>query len=308
MSIGNIGTNSGLNPNQNAMLAQINAGQTVTGVTADSDGDFDGSVGGAVSTGTTVSTNGLTGATKTSISNQILALLTQLQQLQGTQATAGQNSGSTSAAATSTSIATLGTAASSTPTTSTGTSQDPLSQLFSAMDSNGDGTISQSEMESYIQSQGGTSAEADALYSGLNQGSTGNLTQTQLASDLQQAHATGSHHHHHHAEPSADQVGSDLVSAMDTNGNGSVNQSEFQQFVTAQGGTSAEASTDFAALDPTNTGSVNAAQFSTAIKAFESANNSAMDSGSNGASPILTPLDGISQSTLTPSASTNMIA
>jgi Ca2+-binding EF-hand superfamily protein len=175
------------------------------------------------------------------------------------------------------------------------------------MDSNGDGAISQSEMESYIQKQGGTVAEADALFSGLNQGGTGNLTQTQLASDLQQANGAGGHHYHHHGLPSADQVGNDLVKAMDTNGNGAVDQSEFQQFVTGLGGTTAQATTDFAALDPNNTGSINAAQFSTAVQAFESA-SSAASTTSNGTSPILTLLNGFAQNATATTSSTSIMA
>ena len=60
--------------------------------------------------------------------------------------------------------------------------------------------------------------------------------------------------------------------------------------MTGLGGTAAEATTDFAALDPNNTGSVNAAQFTTAIRAFEQAGNAASITA-NPASPILTLLD-----------------
>lgn len=60
----------------------------------------------------------------------------------------------------------------------------PLQQLFSAIDTDGDGTITKSEMETYIEGFGGTANEADALYNGLTQNGTQSLTETQLASDL----------------------------------------------------------------------------------------------------------------------------
>jgi len=84
-------------------------------------------------------------------------------------------------------------------------SANPLQQLFAAMDTDGDGTVSQSEMESYIGQQGGTEAQADALFNGLNQSGSGNLTENQLAGDLQQVRGHfGAHHHHHHHMPMAD--------------------------------------------------------------------------------------------------------
>lgn len=112
------------------------------------------------------------------------------------------------------------TAAVSTPQSITDTFQSPLSQLFSTIDTNGDGTISQSEMESFIEGKGGTQSEADALYAGLTQNGTQSLTETQLASDLQSAggqamHAIFGHHHHHEGSWSA---GSATASTADSTG------------------------------------------------------------------------------------------
>ena len=284
MSIGGIG---GLSEDVSALLARLSGTQGASGV--DNDGDFDGSTGSPAASSTTASTspgNALTGSTKAAVSDQILALLTQLQQIASTQAG--------SAAAASTLISTASAAASSTTIAPASTTADPLSKLFAAIDGNGDSAISQSELEAYVQKLGGTTAQADALFSGLNQGGTGDLTKAQLASDLQQAQTQGirggHHHHHHQGMPSATEVGNKLASAIDSNGDGSVSQSEFTSFVTGLGGTASEATTDFAALDPNNTGSVNAAQFTTAIRAFEQAGN-ATSVTANPASPILTLLD-----------------
>ena len=208
--------------------------------------------------------NALKGSSKASISDQILALLVQMQN--------GTSSPSSSASTSSSSLS---------------TSVSPLSQLMSTLDTDGDGTISQSELETYIEGQGGTQQQADALFAGLNQGGSGNLTQAQLSSDLQGARPAGAHGHHH-GHHSASSVASQLVQAMDTDGDGSVSQSEFQSFVTGLGGTTGQANADFAALDPDNTGAVTTSQFSSAISAFEQAGQ-----GQTGASPVLTLLDDI---------------
>lgn len=91
----------------------------------------------------------------------------------------------------------------STAGTQGSTTDTPLSQLFSAINTSGSGTISENELESYIESKGGTQAEADALYNDLTQNGTDALTQSQLASDLQSSGSQGmpfGHHHHHHGE------------------------------------------------------------------------------------------------------------
>jgi Ca2+-binding EF-hand superfamily protein len=192
----------------------------------------------------------------------------------------------------------------STSQNASNTSQDPLSELVSSIDTNGDGTISQSEMEAYIESKGGTQAQADTLYSSLGKNSEGNLTQAQLSTDLQQAGASSAsrphgHHHHHHSggSSSANDVASQLMQAMDTNGDGTVSQSEFENFVTGLGGTTSEADTDFSALTTQNSGGVTANQFSNAITAFESGNQLQSLAGLNTSSPILTLLDAFAKQT-----------
>jgi Ca2+-binding EF-hand superfamily protein len=225
----------------------------------------------------------LTGSGKGDLSAQIMGLLMMMQN--------DPSAAATSASSTSTQSA-------------SGTSQDPLSQLVTAIDTNGDGSISQSEMETYIQSQGGTQSQADSLFSALGKNSAGNLTQAQLSNDLQQAGANGAsrphgHHHHHGGPPSADDVASKLVQAMDTNGDGSVDQSEFENFVTSLGGTTSEADTDFAALNTQNSGSITAKQFDDAITSFEAGNQPQSLAGMNTSSPILTLLDAFTKSAST---------
>ncbi len=294
MSLGSIGASSGHSHGLGALLAHLTGTPPAAVGAPGHDGDFDDGVNASaapVAPSAANSGNAVTGGGRAAISNQILALLTQLQQQ-----AADPGATTTSTSPTTTSIAPAATAT------------DPLTQLFSALDTNGDGSVSQSEMESYIQQQGGTAAQADALFAGLNHDSTGNLTQAQLANDLQQAQASDTgHHHHRHEIPSADELGNKLVSAMDSDANGSVDQSEFTSFVTGLGGTPSEAAADFAALDPGNTGSVNAAQFSAATRAFETASNTRAIA-TNATSPILTLLDAFAQNATAAGSTASMTA
>jgi Ca2+-binding EF-hand superfamily protein len=288
MSIGSLGASA-----VSALLSQLTSTQATTSATSAPADEF-GGCSHAPSAPSQGGSNALTGSTKASLSDEILALLTQLQQQAGSTPPGAGSSTTVSAISASTTIGTSGSAS------------DPLSQLFSAMDSDGDGTISQGEMETYIQSKGGTAAQADALFSGLNQSGSGNLTQAQLASDLQQAGGAGGvggahrHHRHHHA-PSADQVGNDLVGAMDSDGSGSVDLAEFETFVTGLGGTTNQADSDFAALDPNGTGSVTASQFASALTALQSANPS-------GGSPVLSLLDAFKSTLSATTSSVNVTA
>jgi hypothetical protein len=168
--------------------------------------------------------------------------------------------------------------------TSTG---DPLSNLVSAVDTNGDGSISQSELETYLEGVGGTQAQADTLYNSLQKNSAGNLTQAQLSSDMQNAAPAhgGHHHHHHHQAAASGQSGSQLFQTTDANGSG--DQSGLGTFLTSLGGTAAQAASTFAAVAPPGPGGLAASAFSNAVSAF------AQNATSGNQSPILAMLDSI---------------
>lgn len=297
MSIGGIGSSGSIGQNLAALLAALTGSSEASATgSAQAPANSFGACSAPPPPPPPPSDASLTGSTKASLSDEILGLLTQLQQQAGTQS--GASSTSTGIAAISAASTTIGTAS---------TSSDPLRQLFSAIDSDGDGAISQTELESYIEKQGGTAAEADALFSGLNQGNSGNLTETTLSNDLQQpgqAQQAGGGHHHHHLPPTADQVGSDLVGAIDNNGSGTVDQSEFENFVTGLGGTTAEADADFTALDPSGTGAVDASQFASAVTNLQTASAAAGSSPS----PILTLLDAFKQTASTAGSAVSVTA
>lgn len=222
--------------------------------------------------------NSLTGSTQGQLSGQVLMTLIAMQQ-QGD--------------------ATSRTTATSATTTSASTSGSPLDQLFSAMDTNGDDSVSQSEMESYIENLGGSQGEADALYSSLSQVGSSSATaasstsstgigESQMQSALQQSNpfsGMGHHHHHHHgmsgangASDPADQVANNLMQAIDTNDDGSVSEDEFTNFMTANGSTSANAQSDFASLDTSGSGSLTSADFAKAWENWQ-AQQSSQSSG-----------------------------
>lgn len=161
-------------------------------------------------------------------------------------------------------------------------SSDPVQKLFSAMDSDGNGTVSQSEMESYIEKQGGTQGQADSLFSAINQtnsatsGSSG-ISESQMASAVSQAQQVQQAHHHHHksggANEQADNTANALLQALDGNDDGSVSEDEFSSFITANGGTAANASSDFSALNTSGSNALTSADFAKAFNAYQTQQN-----------------------------------
>lgn len=152
--------------------------------------------------------------------------------------------------------------------------QDPVQSLFSAMDQDGDGTVSQGEMETYIEAKGGTQSEADTLYSLVTQNGAEALSEQQLASQVPpspggpqgaQGHRHGHHHHHVSATDTADA----LVNAIDSNGDGSVDQSEMENFFTSNGGTTSLADSVFGTIDSNGTGAISSSDFASAIESLQ---------------------------------------
>jgi hypothetical protein len=133
-----------------------------------------------------------TGGSQGTLSDQILRLLVMMQnETAPASNTAAQNTASASA--------------------------NPVSQLFSAIDTNGSPAISQGQLETYIEGQGGTQTQADALYSGLTGNGSDSLTESQLEKDLQNAGPAGmAHHHARHHGGSGNTSSSTLLSMLST--------------------------------------------------------------------------------------------
>jgi Ca2+-binding EF-hand superfamily protein len=203
--------------------------------------------------------------------------------------------------------------------------------LFAQIDTNGDGSISKSELEQAVTKAGGSKEAADALYAKLDPNGTGSVSEQQLAQTLFGALP---HHHHHHGgagatgatdatgatgatDPSATdaltslfnadgggagnspvQVAQNIFTQIDANGDGAITQGELEQAVTAAGGDKAGADALYAKLDPNGTGSVSEQQFTDALQPPSPSGNTAQDA-------LLALLDQISQGSGGTNASAN---
>jgi len=194
--------------------------------------------------------------------------------------------------------------------------------LFAQIDTNGDGSISKTELEQAVTKAGGSKDAADALYAKLDPNGTGSVSEQQLTQALFGAQP---HHHHHHGgghpagatdaagatDPSATgsatdaltslfnadgggagnspvQVAQNIFTQIDANGDGAITQSELEQAVTAAGGDKAGADALYAKLDPNGTGSVSEQQFTDALQPPSPGGNTAQDA-------LLALLDQIAQ-------------
>lgn len=206
----------------------------------------------------------LTGTGQSALSDQIMAVLVQLQQQSAAQ---GAQSETTPPASS---------------TAQTANTNNPVQQLFSAMDANGDGTVSEAEMEGYVEGKGGTQAQADALFTTLNQSAgaqsaSAGISEQQLGTDISQVQHSGHRHHHHHGGSEMSQPGQDsttdiasqILSALDGNQDGAVSADEFSAAFAANsttsgaGTSSSDPSALFAQIDGNSDGSVTTGEIGT---------------------------------------------
>lgn len=179
---------------------------------------------------------------------------------------------------------------------------DPATQLasslFSALDSNGDGTLSKSELEAAVSSTGGTTASADALYAELDPDNTGAVDEEEFVDNFPQPDAMDGGATSSTASAggtsAADAVSSlvqsfapsrtasMLFAQLDTNGDGSLSKSELEAGVTDAGGTTAAADALYAELDPNDTGSVTEQQFADTMSTLGTTSQSASSASSDG--------------------------
>jgi Ca2+-binding EF-hand superfamily protein len=134
--------------------------------------------------------------------------------------------------------------------------------MISAMDTNGDGNISEAEFVA-ARPADVSDTQAQQLFQKFDTKNTGSLTEAQLAQVMRAGH------HGHHA-PARGQMSDDELAAafssMDKDGDGSVSQSEF---VAARPSDVSEdqATSLFKSLDPSGSGSLTQSQFEQAMKA-----------------------------------------
>jgi hypothetical protein len=85
----------------------------------------------------------------------------------------------------------------------TSASTDPasaLKDLFSQIDTNGDGQISKSEFENALGAGGTNIAQADDVFNKLDANGDGSVSLDEMSKALQGAGGKGGHHHHHVAD------------------------------------------------------------------------------------------------------------
>jgi hypothetical protein len=106
----------------------------------------------------------------------------------------------------STLLAAQGQASTATTTSTASTtsaSTDPssaLKDLFSQIDTNGDGQISKSEFENALGAGGTNIAQADDVFNKLDANGDGSVSLDEMSKALQGAGGKGGHHHHHVAD------------------------------------------------------------------------------------------------------------
>lgn len=156
-----------------------------------------------------------------------------------------------------------------------------LSDLFSEADADGDGAVTQKELENVFTSRGGTSQQADALFAALDPQGTGTLTEDQFDSGMRELIARA----HHAAAPSnagtpngppggppSTQDLSDLFSSL-TGGSDTLTKGALEQAFVAEGGTADQADTLFDQLDTDGTGSVSQAEFVSGLQQLTAGGN-----------------------------------
>jgi hypothetical protein len=130
------------------------------------------------------------------------------------------------------------TSASSTTSTSPSSA---LQDLFSQIDTNGDGEITKSEFENALGAGGTNLTQADSVFNQLDTNGDGTVSLSELSSALQGGKG-GGHHHHAHIGGSSD--GSDPTSGdgSSTDALTQALQASFSASVTNSGGTTASSS------------------------------------------------------------------
>jgi Ca2+-binding EF-hand superfamily protein len=253
MSITSIGgAGSGISQIMASLLSRVQQSESAASPTAPTVSD--------VSTDTS---NAATGASEPTLSDQVISALVAMQM---------QN----------------GDAASSSSSSSTSSSQsDPVSQAFAGLDTNGDGSISQSELESAIENAGGTAGEADSVYAALGGTSDTGISQDSF-SQAAQAGAPGGpppggpggpggahgHHHHHHggSAPSASDEAGQVLSSLQTNADGSVSDDTLASALggSTDGSTSSSgASSAVSSIDSNGDGSVSQTELANYLQSLQ---------------------------------------
>jgi Ca2+-binding EF-hand superfamily protein len=203
-----------------AMLSRLSQTQTADPSTAAV------STASATDSASSGTSNALTGTDTSTLSDKVIGILVMMQgQSQGSEPS-GSDTGTSGAA-------------------------DPLQQAFSSIDTNGDGAISQSELETTIQNAGGTASQADSVYSALGGSDSAGISESQFASAAQAGGPPpggpppgGAHGHHRHgSSDSLSDASTKVFNALDANKDGTVSADELAAGLAGTTGKSSGSST-----------------------------------------------------------------
>ncbi len=172
------------------------------------------------------------------------------------------------------------------------------SQVINAADTNGDGSLSLSEVENALGASS-TSSNASTIaqeFAQIDTNGDGQISATELTNALQAQNgsqgadgtqgAQGAHHHHHHAhhaggsqaggsQESSSNLASQILGTADTNGDGDLSLSEIENALGVSSTSSAATNltTAFNQLDTNGDGQLSQSELTTGIDAFRSAHH-----------------------------------
>ncbi len=142
---------------------------------------------------------------------------------------------------------------------STATQSSKQADLIKAMDTNGDGNISEAEFVA-ARPADVSADQASKLFESFDKDKTGSLTEDQLTKAMK------SGHHMHHGGKMGDEELSKAFSSMDTDGDGNVTEAEFVAARPSDMGAD-QATALFGSLDTSGSGSLTQSQFEAAVRA-----------------------------------------
>ncbi len=141
-----------------------------------------------------------------------------------------------------------------------------VSEFFSSIDSDGDGNVSQTELGSFLQAQGGSEDDAAKIFSALDSDGNGSVSEDELAQSVERGRPQRAEHR---PPPSSADLAEKLFGEIDSDGNGTLTKTEMEEFVKSSGGTTEQADELFTSLDTEGTGSVTKDQLLAAAEELE---------------------------------------
>lgn len=152
-------------------------------------------------------------------------------------------------------------------------------KIIGAADTNGDGALSLSEIQSALAPQNaGGALSADALskaFASIDTDGDGQISASELSTALDAqkgAHGAHQHHHAHAAQANSSDVASQLIGAADADGDGALSVAEVERALGSSAGSDALSSA-LGKLDTNGDGALSATELTAAIDAFRAAHH-----------------------------------